>query len=149
MEVTTKDVGAHLETTVIAINNDAVAAGSGDATEVTPGNDIDVRGYTSGVVHIDYVTTLAAGETLSFGLQEEHSATDGGSKSADAVLLASAVVKTGAVTAATGTYDIPISGDTLSSIGAFVNFLITPDLSASGTDTANWTATFIGLKRDV
>lgn len=149
MEVTNKDVGAHLETVAIAINNDALAAGTGDNTEVTPGNDIDVRGYTSGVVHISYVTTLTTDKTLSFGLQEEHSATDGGSKSADAVITALTVVKTGEVTAATGTYDIPIDGDLLSSIGPFVNFLVTPDLSHSGTDTVTWSATFIGLKRNV
>ena len=149
MEVTTKDVAPFLETKVITIDNDATAASTGDATEVTPGNDIDLRPYASGVVHISYVTTLTADKTLSFGLQEEHSATDGGSKSADAVLLASTVVKTGAATAEEGTYDIPIDGDTLSSIGPFVNFLITPDLSHTSADTVTWSATFIGLKKNV
>lgn len=147
-----KDIAAFLETKVITIDNDATAGSTGDNTEVTPSDDIDVRPYESGVVHISYVTTLAENKTLSFGLQEEHSDTDGGSKSTDATLLASTVVATGAAGGSTGlegTYDIPVPAETLKSLGAYVNFLVTPDLSASGTDTATWSAVFIGLKRNV
>lgn len=144
-----KDIAAFLESKVITIDNDATAAGSGDATEVTPGDDIDMDPYLSGVVHIHYVTTLTADKTLSFALQKEDSDTDGGTKTADADVVTATVVKTGAATGYEGTYDIPISAEMLKSYKRYVNFLITPDLSASGTDTVTWSATWIGLKRNV
>lgn len=153
MDINSKDLAAYIETKVITIDNDATAGSTGDGTEVTPGADIDVSGYESAVVHIGYVTSLAAGKTLAFGLQAEHSAAAGGSKSADETLLASTVVATGAVGGSSGlegTYDIPISGDVLKGFaGSFVNFLVTPELDASGTDTVTWSATLIGLKKNI
>lgn len=144
-----KDIAAFLESKVITIDNDATAGGTGDATEVTPGDDIDMAPYVSGMVHIHYVTSLTADKTLSFALQKEDSDTDGGSKSADVDVLTATVVKTGAASAVEGTYDIPISAEQLKGWKRYVNFLVTPDLSHSGTDTVTWSATWIGLKRNV
>ena len=148
MDVNFKDLENYVEVKIITADNDATAASTGDATEVTPGDDIDMDPYTSGLVVINYITTLTAAKTLSFGLQKEDSATDGGSKSADVEVLASTVVATGALTASHGVYVIPIPGDTLKSWARFVNLLITPDLSHTSADTVTWSASFIGLKRN-
>lgn len=144
-----KDVGDAMEVKVITIDNDALAAGTGDATEVTPSDDIDMDPYVSGYVEIAYVTTLTADKTLAFELQKEDSDTDGGSKSADAVVVASTVVATGAKIGYEGIYKIDITEEMLKGYKRFVNFLVTPDLSHSGTDTVTWSATWHGRLRTV
>lgn len=142
------DVGEYVEVKNISCDNDALAGGTGDATEVT-GDDIDMDGYVSGKVAIHFVTSLTADKTLSFELQKEDSAAEDGSKSADVVVQASAVAVTGAQTGYEGVVEIDIPYDTLKGWKRWVAFLITPELSHTSTDTVTWSATFIGIKRNV
>lgn len=148
MDINSKDLAAYVDAKLLSANNDAVAAGSGDATEVTCA-EIDMDPYDSGYIEIHYVTTLTADKTLSFGVQKEDSDAAGATKSADVDVLAATVVRTGACTAGTGILQVPIDGDVLKTYKRFVAFLITPDLSADGTDTCTWSATFHGVKRSI
>ena len=60
MDVNSNNVKEYLSAVIIAADNDATAASTGDATEVTPADDIDVEPYESGLVVIHYKTTLTA-----------------------------------------------------------------------------------------
>lgn len=138
------DIGPQLETKIITADNDALAAGTGDAGEVT-GDDIDMEKYVSGKVVVNYKTSLTADKTLSFGLQKEDSDAEDGSKSTDVVIEAARVVETGVLTAHEGTAEWNISANDLAGWKRWVAFLITPDLSHSGTDTVTWSACFVGV----
>lgn len=129
----------------------ATAAGTGDATAVT-GATIDTRvtianGGGQGVEAyakagavkfiLGGITTLTAAKTLS--IAAEYQTSDDGSTWNTAVpLLASTVVRTGAVTATAITnleYDL-----SLESLPRYIRFNFTPDLSHTSTDTATLSA---------
>lgn len=124
-----------------AANTAATAGGSGDNTAVT-GAIIDraeIGSPQSAVLAIPYTATLAAGETLSIGysVQEGNAA-----NLSDAAVLAAAdpvVVATGAGTV-TGTFEVNVP---LAGAGRYVRANLTPDLSASGTDTAALSAVLV------
>lgn len=111
----------------------ATAAGAGDNTEITGAtiNRAD-HGYPqSAKVVVSYKTTLSASETLKFGLKYQTSS-DGSSWDTAVVVQAATTDKTGAATNFVGEveYDVDLSG-----LKQYVRFNLTPDLSASGTDT--------------
>lgn len=124
-----------------AANTAATAGGSGDNTAVT-GAIIDraeIGSPQSAVLAVPYTTTLAAGETLSIGysVQEGNAA-----NLSDAAVLAAAdpaVVATGPGTFA-GTFEVNVP---LAGAGRYVRANFTPDLSASGTDTAALSAVLV------
>lgn len=140
-----KDFGPYLATEVICANTSVTANSTNDNTEITPTDDIDMEKYISGKVVIQYKCSINTSETMSFGLQAECSETDGGSKDTDVVILASTVVETGSLSAHEGTYEINISADDIAAWHRYVNFLPTCDLSRSGTDTAEFSAIWVGL----
>ena len=146
MEVTCRDMGHFVGSNVVTIDNDALAAGTGDATEVT-GANIDVSGYDSGKLLISYVTSLTADKTLSFAVDKREGASDAlCTADTDVALLAATVVKTGAATGYEGVLELDID---FSGKKQYLGLDITPDLSHSGTDTCTWSAVLIGLKKSV
>lgn len=124
-----------------AANTAATAGGSGDNTAVT-GAIIDraeIGSPQSAVLAIPYTATLASGQTLSIGysVQEGNAA-----NLSDAAVLAAAdpaVVATGPGTV-TGTFEVNVP---LAGAGRYVRANFTPDLSASGTDTAALSAVLV------
>lgn len=107
------------------------AGGTGDNTALT-GASIDRLGYGSASFVIAYKTTLAASETLSFAAEYQLSS-DGSSWDTAVSLQGATVARTGAVTAGHGVvkFDVNLEG-----AKRYVRFNFTPNLSASGTDTA-------------
>lgn len=125
------DSGALFKAQAIGASS-AVAAGTGDATAVS-GPCIDVSGYESAKFVITYKTTLGAAETLTFAVEYQQVDTDATAFETAVVVKAATVAKTGAVTAGIGTveYDIPLHDKK-----RYFTINFTPNLSASGTDTA-------------
>lgn len=112
------------------------AGGTGDNTAVM-GATIDRQGYSSAKLTIAYKTTLASSETLKFAVEYQDSA-DGSTWNTATSLQASTTAKTGAATNALGQVRFNVD---LSGLQRYVRFNFTPDLSASGTDTAICSAT--------
>lgn len=116
-----------------------VAAGTGDNTKVT-GQTIDrygasgVQRYNSAVVSMAYHCVLADTKTLSIALEIQESA-DGSNWDTAEVIYAATVVATAANPALefTGTKQ---TGVNLAGRKRYCRFNHTPDLNASGTDTA-------------
>lgn len=131
-----RNIGDVIKVVRAGANIAATAGGSGDATEVT-GTIFDrlaIGSPSSGVLAVSYTATLAEGETLSLTYSVE--------EGAESDLSDAAVLKTGTVVLATG----DTGGSTeagvaeidlnLKAAGRYVRADLTPDLSASGTDTA-------------
>lgn len=118
----------------------ATAAGSGDDTKVT-GNTIDLSGFRSGTIAIPYSATLQQDETLSMAVEIQES-DDGTSWDTAEELQASAVEATGDTGGSTETGIVRIA-DNFEGRKRYVRVNVTPDLSASGTDTAFWTAVLV------
>ena len=118
----------------------AVAAGTGDNTEVT-GTTIDLDGFRSGALLITYTTALDEDETLSFGVkvQESSNGTDWDTAEVIQALTAKATGGTGGSTV-TGCekYAVNFEGRK-----RYLRFNITPDLSRGATDTARWAGTLV------
>lgn len=139
-----RNIGALISVMRAAANTAATAAGSGDNTAVT-GAIIDrmaIGNPQSAVLAIPYTATLAAGETLSIGhmVQEGNAANLSDAETlqtADAAVVATGPVGGGTVT---GVFevDVPMAG-----AGQYVRANFTPDLSASGTDTAALSAVLV------
>ena len=121
---------------------DVVAAGAGDASEDS-GAWIDRQGYLSGKLVISYEAVLAATETLSIAANIQDATDSSGTGAADfGTAFANAVVATGQAGGSTerGTVEIDVD---LNLANQYLRSQVTPDLSASATDTAIITATFI------
>ncbi|HBT00571.1 MAG TPA: hypothetical protein DEB47_12085 [Citreicella sp.] len=138
-----KDIGALILPLRAAANAAATAGGTGDNTAVT-GAIIDraaVGMPQSGVLAIPFTATLAAGDTLSVTYTVQEGETDDLSDAATLI--------TDTVVAATG----PTGGGTVTGClridvklragGRYVRCNYTPNLSASGTDTAALSALLI------
>jgi hypothetical protein len=124
------DIGKYLKTA--SCNGISITAGgTGDNTALT-GASIDRRGYGSANFVIAYKTTLAASETLSFAAEYQESS-DGSNWDTATALQAATVAKTGAVTAGHGVVEFDVN---LEGKKRYIRFNFTPNLSASGTDTA-------------
>lgn len=143
MDVSARDVGNSLKSFPAAIDHDATAGSTGDNTKVT-GNEMELLGkYQSAKIVIAYKTTLGSSETLSYTVAKIDSNTSGAEADSTAVL-AKTVVETGTDTGTEGVYEIDVD---LSSWKKYAKLEITPDLSASGTDTVTWSAVLVALKQ--
>lgn len=111
------------------------AGGAGDNTAVT-GATIDRLGYDSCEVSVLYKTTLASSETLQLAIEYQESA-DGSSWDTAVALQAATTAQTGVQTNKVGivTHEVDLRAKK-----RYIRFNYTPNLSASGTDTADTAA---------
>ena len=120
---------------------DAVAAGSGDNTAVENSAGIDTAGYNSALVVVSGGTTLGEDETLAVTVSTDDSADN--STFADKETLATTeTYATGDTGGSTETGAVAYAID-LDSYKRYLKVSFTPDLSASGTDTADLNCTVI------
>lgn len=127
-------------------NNTALAAGTGDATEVN-GAWIDRKSAQgialSAKLVIEFTTTLAGTKTLGFGVNFQDATDISGAGAADyGDVYARRVAATGGSGGSTETDTFELDVD-LGGARQFIRAQITPDLDASGTDTAAWSAIYM------
>ncbi len=128
-----KNIGAYVSAGRGIANTSATAGGSGDGVEVS--GDSNNKGQAkSAVILIPYTATLAEAKTLSL-LTKIQESSDGSTWDSAETLQAATVVATGGSggTTETGCHKVNVN---LSGRKEYIKMLITPDLSATGTDTA-------------
>ena len=103
------------------------AGGSGDATAIN-GVAIDRDSMYSGQVNVSYDATLSTDETLTLAMKLQHS--DDGTNFEDFVTLDNEVV----LATAKGVVSRNFS---LRAAKKYIRLVVTPDMSASDTDTAS------------
>jgi len=144
-----RDAAGHIKSAIVGSSTASsapsliTAAGTGDNTKVT-GETIDRKGSSgslpdSGVLAIGWQTALTNTKTLSFAVELQESS-DGSSWDTAEVVQALTVVKT--ATSSTTYHGVTEYTIGLSSRKRYIRFNITPDLNASGTDTAVYAAVF-------
>ena len=132
-----RNIGAWLKSAYALAHTDAVAAGTGDATEVN-GESVDILGLgtkpLSAKLMIPCQATLASGETLTItaNAQDSPTGTDQWADYGDA-LAATVVITANAAAEFEGMAELDVN---LSGSRQFVRCQVTPDLSRAGTDTA-------------
>ena len=119
---------------------EALAAGTGDNTKVT-GQTIDRLGFRSGSVLISMKTVLAEAATLTIAIEIQES-DDGSTWDTAEVIQAATTVETGNTGGSTE-YPCLKVDDKFESRKRYIRYNITPNLSASGTDTVHWGAVCI------
>lgn len=137
----TRDINSEITVRRAAANTAVTAGGAGDATAVT-GVIIDraALGWAESVVAaIPWTATLASTQTLSIAYTLQHGEDAGLSDAATLATATGAVVATGAGTV-TGVFEVGVS---LRGARRYVRLNFTPDLSASGTDTAALSAVLV------
>lgn len=135
------NIGELLTARFAAVDS-VTAGGTGDATEVS-GAYIDRQGFSSLKVVIPYSAVLAATKTLSIAANLQDATSLAGAGVADyGSAMASAVVATGPTGGGTETGVVELDFD-LAGANQFVRVQFTPDLSATGTDTASLAAVYI------
>jgi len=139
-----RNIGALISVARAAANTAVTAGGSGDNTAVT-GVIIDRAEHIfpqSAVLAIPYTATLAAGATLSIAVTVQEGNAANLSDAETLFTAASAVVATGPSGGGTvtGTLEVDLS---IAGAGRYVRANFTPDLSASGTDTAALSAVLV------
>lgn len=140
MDVPCRDMGAVIVAKNVCEITSLTAAGTGDATEID-GLDLDVTGHSSGKLIITADATLTTDKVLTVATKIRSGATAALCNAAvGAVLEAATNICTVSGTTAKREIDVD-----LSAYGPFVAFDITPNLTATGTDTAILSATFISL----
>ena len=139
-----RNIGDLISVARAAANTAVTAGGGGDNTAVT-GAIIDraARGFPqSAVLAIPFTATLQEGETLSIAYTVQEGQASDLSDAATLKTGTSAVVATGPSGGGTVTgcleVDVP-----LSAAGQYVRANFTPNLSASGTDTAALSAVLV------
>jgi hypothetical protein len=121
-----------------AAANLAITAGAGQDGQAQTGVIIDRAAFgwaQSAVFAIPYTTTLAATETLSVAMTVQDGENNALSDAGTFATRANAVVATGPSGGATVTGVVELNVN-LSGAKRYVRLNYTPDLSASGTDTA-------------
>lgn len=128
------DPSALLAAAYAVAETDVTAAGTGDATEVSTAW-IDVTECESVVFALAYTTTLADTESLSISGNLQEATDASGTGAAD---YGDAIASTTIVTSSGGTTEtgVMFAAFDVSATDGFVRFQFTPNLSASGTDTA-------------
>jgi hypothetical protein len=143
------DGGAYVRSARSLGNQTATAAGAGDNTEVNGGwvSRASSRGIAqSAKLIINYTTTLAAAATLKFAVNFQDAVDVSGTGAADYPANGEAIAFTTAATGGTGgstetgTFEVDVD---LGGAREFIRAQITPDLSAGGTDTLAWSATYL------
>lgn len=120
------------------------AAGTGDNTKVT-GQTIDRLGSSgsmadSGVLAVAWQAALTNTKTLSFACELAESADGTNYDTAEVVQAATVVYTAGSSATFHGVKEYTID---LSGRKRYIRFNLTPDLNASGTDTAVYGAVFV------
>ncbi len=136
------NIGSYLAVKRASDNASATAAGSGDATEVT-GSGIDRSAIgmpVSAILAVSYKTVLAAAKTLSVAAAIDDS--PDGTTWTVYTSAANAVLETAGTGALTARGVLELSAD-LQKANRYVRARFTPDLSATGTDTAELAAAFV------
>lgn len=124
----------------VTTNNDATAGGTGDATKVT-GDKIIKTGYNSCLLTILGSATIGDTESIAYAVEIQDSA-DGSSWNTAVVLKTETTVFTSDGGDTATSFTVPLGVD-ISQYNKYIRFNITPNLSASGTDTCNWNAVAI------
>lgn len=141
MHMNTQGLAETLAARFAAISS-ATAGGTGDTTEVN-GAYVDRQGFSSLKVLIPYSAVLAATKTLSITANLQDATSSAGAGVADfGSAMASAVVATGPTGGGTVTGVVELDFD-VSGADQYVRVQYTPDLSATGTDTANLAAVYV------
>ncbi|BCH33130.1 hypothetical protein MesoLjLc_50600 [Mesorhizobium sp. L-8-10] len=138
------DGGAFSRSVFQAINKTATAGGSGDATEVN-GDWVDrelasVGRALSAKLVIAFTAALGQDETLTFAMNFQDATSLAGAGAADfsdAVTATTVATGDSGGSTETGTFEVDID---LSGAKQFIRTQVTPNLSASGTDTCEWSA---------
>ena len=139
-----ENTGAYVKVVAGGAPTALTAAGTGDNTQIV-GNIVDRNAnYTplSGVFAVAYNTTLAASQTLSLAYTIEGSDNSDLSSPTTLATATSYVIVPSATAAQTvsGVVEVNLNFRTA---GQYVRGKFTPDLSASGTDTAGVAAVWV------
>lgn len=136
-----RDIGSYIKSAFCGAAS-ATAAGTGDATEVD-GAYIDRQDHLSAKLVISYTATLQQDETLTIAANMQDASDSSGTGVADyGTAYAATVVATGGTGGSTETGTVELDVD-LAAAKQYVRAQFTPDLSASGTDTAIVSAVLI------
>lgn len=133
-----KNVGDLIKTVYVLMGT-ATAGGTGDATEIV-GVVINRDNYLSGVLAVPYTATLTADKSLKLTISVAESS-DGTTFDTAVKLKDAVVVATGDTGGSTETGLVEIDMN-LSGYKQYVKFSVTPDLTATATDTCQVAATF-------
>ena len=153
MLLPTTDLNGHVKTWPAGAAADAsgdpkivTAAATEDGVKVT-GETIDLgTGLDrpdSGILSVSGVASLQATETLGVAAELQESS-DGSTWDTAEALYASTTVATGVTGGSTGLGFSKQTHVKIKPRKQYIRFNVTPDLSASGTDTAVWSASFTG-----
>ncbi|WP_269581970.1 hypothetical protein [Roseibium sp. Sym1] len=141
------DGGAASRSARVTGNQSATAAGAGDATEVNGAwinRLIEDKGMVqSAKLVIEFTAALGQDETLTFAGNFQDASDSAGTGVADyedAFSATTAATGNSGGSTESGTLEFDIN---LAGAKQYVRAQITPNLSASGTDTVNWSATLI------
>ena len=136
------NIGAYIKAVIASVVTAVTAAGSGDNTEVD-GVWIDRMGYNSLSVLIHYQATLAAAKTIAIAANLQDASDSSGTGAADyGDAYAKTVQATGSGGGSTEKGVLKLDFD-LKTADRYVRVQFTPDLSASGTDTASLVASIV------
>jgi len=132
------DTGAKLLTKYQGIAT-LTAGGTGDDTAIT-GASVLAQNYNSGKLVVTFTATLAEGKTLDLDVNFYHS--DDNSSFTTVTVAEAVVVATGGTggSTVTGTYEYDFNRE---KIGRYIKCTVTPNLNATGTDTARVATLFI------
>jgi len=143
MSSTMRNISAYIKSVFADAIPDIVAAGAGDATE-SDGIWIDRDGFESCELVMSYETVLALAETLSFAGNIQDADDSGGTNVGDfGTAFTATVVETGDGSPTSTKRGTFIRAFNLHGARRWLRSQITPDLSASGTDTAEVMVLFI------
>ncbi|NFV80004.1 hypothetical protein [Magnetospirillum aberrantis] len=134
----TRDLAAEIAAVYAAAHASATAGGTGDNTEVT-GVTIDLQGLGNRFGSVAFVfaatATLAATKTLTVAAEIETGDASDMSDAADLVTSSTVLTLTGATGGSTETGTAKL-GVSLEYAKRYIRIKYTPNLSATGTDTA-------------
>lgn len=122
-----------LKPKVALAQTSVTAGGSGDNTKIT-GETIDRLGYQSCLLNIVANSSIANTKTLSYAVEIQDSANDSDWNTAVVLQTATVVYTASGATSNIVTITPLVVG--LAGYERYVRFNVTPDLSASGTDTS-------------
>jgi len=135
-----RDIGSYI-TAAAGGSGIATAAGAGDATEVD-GPYVDRQDHLSASLLITGTAVLGATETLTIAanIQDDADGAGAGVDYGDAY--AATIVATGGGGGTTEHFSVQLDFD-LAAAKQYVRAQVTPNLSASGTDTCRWSAAWV------
>lgn len=138
MNYNNTDIVAKLKTEYQGIAT-LTAGGTGDDTAIT-GASVLAQAYNTGKLVVTYTATLAEGKTLDLDVLLLHS--DDNSTWTTVTVETAKVVSTGGTGGSTntGVYEYDFNRE---KIGRYIKSTVTPNLNATGTDTARVATLFV------